>query len=290
MAGVLGYAAFSSIFLTGLAMNFFVVDLLPPADRAAATWLSWLLRAAPAGFVLLVGSALALLALFRPGTSGSAPHVAHQEQVLGPLSRREKVTIAALGLMLAGFLAQPLLHLNPAWVGIGAIAVAAGGGSLKRELFRRGIDWGFLVQFGVLLGAGNVLKTSGVDRWIAARLLSVLGDHWNPGILILLLAVFVTLCRLVIPWIPATLLLSLALVPASANLGLNPWVVGFVVLVTANTWLHPSQSDYCRIVRDSTGGELFDQRQALMAGVALTLLTFVALAVSIPYWRILGIL
>src|SRR5207247_10430 len=82
MAGVLGYTAFSSIFLTGLAMNFFVVDLLPPADRAAATWLSWLLRAAPAGLVLLVGSALALLALFRPGTSGSAPHVAHQEQVL----------------------------------------------------------------------------------------------------------------------------------------------------------------------------------------------------------------
>jgi len=289
LAGIVGYAAFSSIFLTGLAMNFFVLDLLPEAERADTTWLSWLLRAAPMGSVLLVGSALVLLAVFRPDTSGSARHVEHQHYVLGPLSWHEKVTIGALTVMVAGFLLQSLFQLNPAWVAIGAVVLAVGGGSLDRELIRRAVDWGFLLEFGILLGAGDVLRASDVDDWIAARLLSVLGD-WDAGPVVLLLAALVVLCRLVIPWIPATLLLSLALVPMAFDLGLHSWVVGFVVLVTANAWLLPAQSDYCRVARDPSGTAAFDPRQALIVGAAMTVLTLVGLAVSIPYWRALGLL
>jgi len=101
---------------------------------------------------------------------------------------------------------------------------------------------------------------------------------------------FVCACRLLMPWIPATLLLSLALVPAAPRLGLNAWVVGFVVLVAANAWLHPSLSDYCRVTRDAAGEELFGQRQALVAGIVITVCTAIGLAVAIPYWEMLGIL
>jgi di/tricarboxylate transporter len=290
LAGVIGYGGFSGIFLTGLAMNFFVLDLLPEADRLHATWFNWLVRAVPTGLVLLVGTALFLLLWFRPDTVGGARYVDHQERILGDLSSREKVTIAALAVLLTGFLAQPLLKVNPAWPSIAAMAVAVGGGSLTRAAFRRAIDWGFLVQFGILLGAGGVLHANGVDTWVAARLVATIGNGWHPPALIFLLAGFVVLCRLVIPWIPATLLLSLALVPAAPSVGLSPWVTGFIVIVTANTWLHPNQSDYCRVARDIGGSQLFDQRQAFAAGAVMTLLTFVGLALAIPYWRLLGIL
>jgi DASS family divalent anion:Na+ symporter len=289
LAGIIGYGAFSGVFLTGLAMNFFVLDLLPPPDRLQATWLNWFARAMPSGLVLWIGSALFLLFWFRPGRASAARHVEHQQHILGRLSSREKVTIVALVVLLIGFLIQPLLKLNPAWPAIGAMAVAVGGGSLTREFFRRAIDWGFLVQFGILLGAGNVLSANGVDAWIAARLVRVIGEGWPPAALLFLLAAFVVVCRLVIPWIPATLLLSLAFVPAAASLGLNPWVTGFVVIVTANTWLHPNQSDYCRVARD-TGGELFVQQDAFAAGVAMTILTLLGVAIAIPYWWLLGIL
>jgi len=61
-------------------------------------------------------------------------------------------------------------------------------------------------------------------------------------------------------------------------------------LVTVNAWLHPRQSDYCRLVRDATQGEAFTERQATVAGAVLTALTLLGLAVSVPYWKILGIL
>jgi di/tricarboxylate transporter len=240
--------------------------------------------------VFLVGSALALLAWFRPGPGGASRRVQDQEHVLGPLTSREVVTIGALAIMIVGILTLPLLHVNPAWSAVGALALAIGGGGLSRDLFRRAIDWGFLIPFGILLGAGGVLHAQGVDEWIATRLLSVIGSGWHPAGIILLLTGFVFACRLLMPWIPATLLLSLALVPAAPRLGLDPWVVGFVVLVAANAWIHPSLSDYCRVTRDAAGEDLFGQRQAMLAGVVISVLTVIGLTVSIPDWHMLGIL
>jgi hypothetical protein len=130
----------------------------------------------------------------------------------------------------------------------------------------------------------------GVDRWIAESLVPIGRTVGDPGVLVMLLGVFVIGVRLVLPWIPATLLLSLALVPAAPELGLSPWVVGFVVLLAANTWLHPTQSDFYRLMREAGGEELFTERQGTIVGVAMTGVVLVALALSVPYWQALGIL
>ena len=85
-------------------------------------------------------------------------------------------------------------------------------------------------------------------------------------------------------------MLSLAIVPAAEQLGLSPWVAGFVVLLAANTWLHPSQSDFYRLARDGTGHELFTERYGLIAGVAMTAVVLFAVAASTWYWRGIGLL
>jgi hypothetical protein len=91
-----------------------------------------------------------------------------------------------------------------------------------------------------------------------------------------------------LPLFPLALLLSLALVPAASRIGLSPWAVGFVVLVM-NTWRLPAQSDYCRVARDAAG-DLFEPRHAMIAGVVLTALTLLGIAVAIPRWQALGTL
>jgi DASS family divalent anion:Na+ symporter len=291
-AGLVGYGLFSSVFLTGLAMNFFVLDLLPPADRQRFDWLTWLASAAAAGAITFVGAALALLVLFRaevaPKTSATV--LRRQERVLGPMSRHERVTLAALALLLVGLLVQPLLHVDAAWLAVGALAIALAGGSLDREGFRGAIDWGFLTLFGVLLGTGQVLQSVEVDRWIGDSLIPLAQAIGNPGALVIVLGLVVYACRLVLPWIPATLLLSLVFVPVAPRLGLSPWVVGFVVLTTANTWLLPNQSDIYRLTRSITESEMFTDRQGLLLGAATSLITLVAITASVAYWRAIGVL
>lgn len=291
-AGILGHGAFSSIFLTGLAMNFFVSDLLPAQDHTRFDWMAWLIRAAPAGAVILAGVLLILLVMFRPKSTPKTTTEALrlQERALGPLSQHEAVTIAALAVLLLGLLLQPLLRVDGAWLAICALILVTAGGTLDRDAFRSSIEWGFLMLFGILLGTSAVLRSVGVDKWIGDAVVPLARTVGDPGVLAVLLGASVAACRLVLPWIPATLLLSLALVPAASQLGLPPWIVGFVILVAANTWLHPRQSDFYRLARDTTRGEMFTDRDGLIVGVAVTLLTLIAIAVSIPYWRAIGLL
>ena len=272
-------------------MNFFVLDLLPAHERARFGWLAWFVAAAPAAAIMLIGAAGVLLTLFRghETPTNRIELVRLQRRVLGPLTRQERVTLVAVAVLLVGLLAQPLLLVDSAWLAIGALAVAIAGGGLDREHFRGAIDWGFLILFGVLLGTGGVLQHAGVGRWLGESLVPVAQAVSNPTLLVVVLGLFVVVVRMVVPWIPATLLLSLALVPTAAQLGLSAWVVGFVVLTTANTWLHPNQAELCRLTRDATGGALFTQRQAIRMGIAMTVLSLIAVAASVPYWSALGI-
>jgi len=43
-------------------------------------------------------------------------------------------------------------------------------------------------------------------------------------------------------------------------------------------------------MRDASGEILFTERQALIAGAAMTTVTLLALAASIPFWQAIGIL
>jgi anion transporter len=292
MAALMGHGLFGSVFLTGMVMNFVVLDLLPPGEAMRFGWVTWVTSAAPAGVVLLAGAALTSLVLFRPEMPPKATLalVHRQERVLGPLSRPERVTLVAVAVLLSGLVFQPLFQIDPAWLAVGALSILIGGGALDRDRFRKGVDWGLMTLFGVLLGAGNVLRHAGLDAWISQSLVPLARAAGDPGVFVLLLGAFVVVCRLVVPWIPATVLLILALVPAATQLGLSPWVAGFVVLLAVNTWVHPSQSDFVRFMRQATDGQLFSNRHALVVGMAVTLTTFVALAVSVPYWRALGLL
>lgn len=289
-AGLIGYTSFSSIFLTGLATNFFVLGLLPPTEHVH--WLTWLKGAAPTGGILFAGSLAALLLLFR---SKRAPRIApevvrRQERVLGPLSRHERATAAAVAALLAGLVLEPILHISVAWLGMTALIVVLAGGVLDRASFRSAIDWGFLILFGVLVGSGDVFRSVGVDRWIADQLIPIARAIGHPEATVVVLAVFVAACRLVLPRVPTNFLLSIALVPVAPRLGLAPWLVGFVVLTVGNTWLLPGLSDFYSLTRDTTKGEMFTDRDGLIAGAALTLVVLAAIAASVPYWRAIGLL
>ena len=93
-----------------------------------------------------------------------------------------------------------------------------------------------------------------------------------------------------LPWIPATLLLSATLIPAAPSIGLSPWLVGFVVLFVGNAWLLPRQCDYYRIVRDATKGQMLSQRQTALAGMIFTAGSIAGIAVSLPWWQAIGVM
>ncbi len=290
-AGILGNTLLGPVFLTGVVTNFLILGLLPASAQVHFTWIGWLAAAMPTGLLMLVGVAAVLLVL-DPHTPAQVSGVVRQsqERSLGRLSRQEVVSLAALGVLVLGLLVQQAVRLDISAVALAALLVAIGGGAIDRQTFRSGIDWATLVLFGVLVGSGTVLRSGGVDHWIANVLAPMSSSLGNPALVVLLLALFVVAVRLVLPMVPASFILLITLVPAAPRLGLSAWVVGFVCSVAALTWILPRQYEVLRMFRQLTEGELFSDRQAIVVGAAITGVALLALLVSVSYWRALGIL
>jgi DASS family divalent anion:Na+ symporter len=291
-AAIVGNSFFSPIFLTGVVGNFLILELIPAAERARFDWLGWLFAAAPAGIVILIGSVVVLFGLVRPEVQ---PHTSaavrrSQERALGPLSSRERASLAALAVFVLGLLLQPLLRVDIAWIALAGLLVAIAGGALDRQAFRNGLDWATLIFFGVLIGAGGVLKAGGVDRWVADLLSPTARSLGDPALVVLLLALVPIAVRLVLPMAPSAFLLVLTLVPAAPQLGLSGWVVGFVVFTTVVAWVVPSQYELLRIVREMLGPDSFTQREAALVGAGMTVVVLVAVVASLPFWRAIGLL
>ena len=290
-AGILGSTILGPVFLTGLVTNFLIMGLLPAAERARFGWMGWLTAAAPAGLVLLIGAAVTLFALDPRSVMRASSVVRRtQERSLGRVSRHELASLFAVGVFIVGLLLQPILRLDIAVIGLASLLVAIAGGALDRQIFRSGIDWATLVLFGVLLGAGGVLRIGGVDRWIADLITPIARSLGHPAFVIPLLALLVIVVRLVLPMVPAAFLLLVTLVPAAPQLGLSGWVVGFVVSVSVLTWLLPRQYEVLRMVREMTDDEMFSDRQALGVDVSITVIAVLTLLVCVPYWQAIGIL
>jgi len=288
-AALIGYTSFSSAFMTGRTTNFFVLGLLPPSLHI--DWLHWLVFAAPAAIMTLIGALGLLRLLFPPGLASRADAtiVHRQQRVLGPMTRREYAAVVALVVMLAGLILLPRWQLDLGWAGAASLVVLLAAGALDPAALR-GIDWGYLIFFGLLVGSGGVFQSVGIDRWVESAVVPV--THWvrSPEILVVFLGVFVACARLVLARAPADFLLCLALVPIAPKLGLSPWVVGFVILTISNTWLIPTLSDSYLLARTVTKGALFTDRDGMLVGAGLVLLALMAIAASLPYWRALGLL
>ena len=79
------------------------------------------------------------------------------------------------------------------------------------------------------------------------------------------------------------------LAPVATALGINPWVVGMIALVATNTFFVPYQSTiYLALYYGA--GESFDHAQIRPLAWAYAGAVLLGVAVSVPYWRALGLL
>ena len=94
----------------------------------------------------------------------------------------------------------------------------------------------------------------------------------------------------VVRWQAAAPLVTIALAPVASAAGMHPFIVGLIALLAGNGFFLPYQSTSYLALYSGTGGKLFTHTQALPAALAYGLWTMVALALSVPAWRWMGLL
>jgi divalent anion:Na+ symporter, DASS family len=85
-------------------------------------------------------------------------------------------------------------------------------------------------------------------------------------------------------------LVTIALAPVAITAGVHPFIVGLIALLAGNGFFLPYQSLTYLALHAGTGGKLFTHAQARPAALAYGVWTMLAVALSVPAWRWMGLL
>jgi di/tricarboxylate transporter/CRP-like cAMP-binding protein len=293
MAVLIGFGQVVALFLTSSTTSVLVYAVLPDATRAAVNWGSWLGRALPTHVLLF--SALAAFIIWHYGPRGRTPSssgnsLALQRALLGPPSRHELIAIGVTIFILVGFSTQSLHHVDPAWIGVVALAILAGAGVLTANGLGA-VNWSFVLLSGVLTSMSDVFSDTHLDDWLAGLATELVGGLASTPVLFV--AALTLLCfglSLVMRWQAAAPLLTISLAPVGVAAGIDPWIIGLIALMACNGFFLPYQSTTYLALYHGTNGRLFSHSQARPMAVAYAVVTLLALCASVPIWQAMGLM
>ena len=293
LAAFVGFGSMGTLFLTGNPMGLIAYGLFPPDVQERMSWGAWFLAALPPYAVLLTLTLLFLIFRYRPeGDEQPSPEtIAVQQQVLGRLSRDEWSAMLTLVVLLIGFSTQSFHRVEPAWLAVFAVAALFLSGALDDAGFRGGVNVSFLLYLGVFLGLGQIFAYLEIDRWLGSHLgMLVSLTRGSQTLFVMATAALATLLSVLLRPGPLIVLVGLALYPTAGALGVSPWVVAFSMLLASNLFLYPQQNMVYLTAYHGTEERGFTHAQARPLAFAYLAFVFVAILVSIPYWRWLGLI
>lgn len=289
-----GASLLSAVFLSSKSVNFVVFGLLSDQAQDQFQWLDWAKAASGTGIALLVSFFIASALFYRkqPSASLSKAQVMAQLSLLGHMKAREWAAVGGVVLFMLGVATTGLHAIQPAWLGLAILYGLLLFGFLNKKEFREKIDWPFLLYLAGIVGLTAALNHLGLTRLLAEQL-PELGEVMRSSfsIFILLLFVLIFVIRLAVPISATIVILATLLMPVAEAHGVNPWVVGFVILVLGEMWFFPYQCSYYMQFQQLTHrSEYYDEKDFLRFNWLSNALKLLSIYVSIPWWKMLGLL
>jgi anion transporter len=292
LAGLIGFGQMSALFLTGSSVGLLVHGLLPAPVRSDLGFGAWFFVALPLHAVLFAAALGVVIARHRSGATGSegSDRLALQRAVLGPMRPREWICLLVMLALIVGFLTEPVHGIHAAWIGIAALAILVVAEVLDASILRSGVNWTFLIFFGVITGLAGVFAELGIDRWLADVLAGPVSSFAASSLAFCLALVLGGFgLSFVVRWQAAAPLLTLVTIPVAEPLGVDPSVVAILSLAATQVWFLPYQSTvYLALYYGS--GELFTHAGARPLALLWAPLVLLAVAAAVPVWQAMGLL
>jgi DASS family divalent anion:Na+ symporter len=281
-------------FLTGTPANLMIFALLPAQEQQAFNFLFWMFAASVTGIALLLFYFLCSALLFhRAYVRVNIPRNAIEQAFgeLGPISGGERAALYGILLLALGIVTAPLHKIEVQYVAFAILCLLLYAGALERKDFIGKIDWAFLALLASMIGILATLHHIHLDQFVTARL-AWLGDYMREdfGMFVFALSVVTLLIRLLIPLNQAILILAGALIPIASHAGISPWVVGFIILIVAETAFFGYQSPYIFLFRRITEQVGPDERKVQLFHGLLLVFKLLAIYLSIPFWQRIGVI
>lgn len=290
-----GFTLFASVFLTSKPINFVVYGLLPIQVQEQFQWLGWFTAAAVSGLVLLTLSTIFLAFYSSSGGEKSrltTDQIEAQLKMLGSLSILEWTALVAVGIFIFGIALSSFHKVDPPWVALAILILLLALNALHKKEFHERVDWSFVLYLAGLIGLVKTMSAVGIDTLITQNL-EFVGPlmRENFGLFVIVLFFSIAFIRLIVPNNATIAIFCTVLLPVAQANGINPWVVGYMILTFSDGWYAPYQCTYYLFflqLTEKTGW--YDSKAVLKFNILTNLFRLTAVFISIPYWKWMGII
>ncbi|WP_159882003.1 SLC13 family permease [Paenibacillus puerhi] len=293
LAAMIFYGFTAPFVMTGSYTNVMAYGLVSASQPV--TWLQWLIHALPAFVLFSAVLWLAITFMFRNHRSAAKAVSAHvldeQIRLLGPLTKEERISLFTLLGCVSLLVLQPLHGIDSVWVMLAGFAVLVITGVLDRRTLTSGIDWTFLLFLGIAFSFAGAATELGIADVLSSLVREHMGIFVSSSELFLAAVVLLSfVVTLVVRDDPAVILLVTALLPLGTELGIHPWVLVFIILLSTDPFFFAYQSPTYLTAYYSSEGKAFDHRQGQKIALAYGLAVLLIAVLCVPYWRWLGLI
>ena len=283
------------IFLSGSVQALLVVGMMPEEMAARFSWFGWLAAAsvwAVTAFFLIYA---ALLLLYRPEkpVSLTKEDIGQMIAEMGEMSRAEKLTAVLMLATLAGWITKSWTGIPECVFAIFTYAVLYTSGNITKKEFRAEVPWDVWIYVGGIVCIASLFTTLGIDVWLAGVMEPLVRIiTCDPVVYIAALVLIVYAFRVFIVSSIATVTIFYVVFAASAYqlLGISPFITGFLIIGASKSWPTEYTNTNYVTAEAIVGKESIRFRDAGIMSHIYILIMIIAAIVSIPFWKMIGLM
>lgn len=294
IAAFTGATLFSAAFLTSRSINFVIYGMLSLQEQQHFSWMYWLYAATVTSCAMLLVYLVAAGTVFRSPEKSllSKQQIEVQLQLLGNIKKREWAAIVGIVIFSVGIVTTSIHNIQPPWMGMAILFGLLLFGFLNKKEFREKTDWPGLIYLGALIGVIGTFNYLGLDKFMTSslsQLAEVLRSSFSLFVAILFAVIFVI--RLAFPNTATIAICATIFMPIASHVGVNPWVVGFILLLLGDMWIFPYQCPhYQQFQAIVSEKHVYDESGFMKFNIFMNFVRLAGIYAAIPFWRALGLL
>ncbi|WED43002.1 SLC13 family permease [Legionella cardiaca] len=289
-----GCILLSAMFLTGKSSNFVLFGMLPEQTQWQYGWLNWLFVASVPGILLIISFFILNSLQFcnQDHLNINRLIISRELRLLGKLTTNEWAAILSIIALILGLGFSSWHQIPSAWVSFAIFFVLLTSGVLNKDDFKNGINWPFLFYLGAIIGIMRCVQEIGIEAWIVDYLwwLGKLANNQQVLFIVLIYGMS-WLGSFLFGTMAAPALMFTLFMPVAQQAVLNSWLIAFVILMATEAWVFPYQSSYYLCFEEwARETKAYELRKTLSLNAWFSILRLVAILLSIPFWRRVGVL
>lgn len=283
------------IFLSGSVQALLVVGMMPESMAVQFSWIGWLKAGLAWAIIAFIMLYFILLALYHPTNEVSLTKAEINQMIkdLGKMEGSEKLTAILMIVTLIGWITKTWTGIPECIFAIFTYSILFTFGAISKKEFRADVPWDVWVYVGGIVCVANLFTTLGIDVWLAAVMEPVVKIiTCNEFVYIAALVLIVYIFRVFIVSSIATVTIFYVVFATTAYqlLGVNPFITGFLIIGASKSWPTEYTNTNYVTAEAIVGKDAVRFKDAQLMSHIYILITIVAAILSIPYWKMIGLM